>query len=168
MIVKREKDTGTYLILENGVECEVDVDKFDRDHGINGVIRIQSYDYPFFPKSEYFAHFNLQHCSHTVGSVYALPEIIRPGYYISDSEQKLPLLVFAGKHIGECVEVRNNLSYDDLPEEDFEYSFEHIKNVETLKKAIIRRYSVSMPKLSVEEITGLGISFTKLRIIRRM
>jgi hypothetical protein len=165
MIIQREKDTGIYLILENGIEREVDADKFDRDHGINGIIRIQSYDYPHFPKLEYFTHFNLQFCGHEIGAIYAFPEIVRPGYFISEKEQKLPLLEFSGKYIGECVEVRNNLAYSDLSEADFDDSFKHIKGVESLQETIIRRYSVSLPRFLPKEILQLGVSLTKLKII---
>jgi hypothetical protein len=168
MNIKREKDTGTYLILDDGVEKELDVSNFNREHNIDGVIRIQKYDYPHFPKKKYFSHFNLQYCGHVVGSIYVLPEIVRPGYFINENKQKLPLLEFSGKLVGECVEVRNNLSYEDLSEEDFEYSFEHIKNTESLKKAMVRRYSISMPKLSAKEILEMGISLTKLKIIRNI
>jgi len=168
VIIQREKNTGIYLILENGAEYEVDADQFDRDHGINGIIRIQSCDYPHFPKSEYFTHFNLQFCGHEVGATYALPEIVRSGYFISENGQKLPLLAFSDKYIGECIEVRNNLSYNDLSEADFKYSFDHIKNVELLRETIVRRYSVSLPKFSPEEILRLGVSLTRLRIIGKI
>ena len=48
------------------------------------------------------------------------------------------------------------------------FSFSHIKDVESLKKAIIDRYSSSMPNLSKEEILSLGISLTKLKIIGKL
>ena len=136
---------------------------------ILNVIRLQSEDFDSIKKNTTFLnHFNLQSSGHEVGIAYLLTKILKRGYFKSKEDQVLPELDIKNSYVGVCVEVKNNLSYNDLTKEDFKFSFSHIKDVESLKKAIIDRYSSSMPNLSKEEILSLGISLTKLKIIGKL
>ena len=133
---------------------------------ISGVIRIHDDEYKNIDREkEFLTHFNLQVSHHKVGNIYILPRILKSGFFTEEKE-KLPNLSFKNVIKGECVEVREYLKYEELEKNDFEFSFENIKNSEELEKIIYERYSKSMPNLSKKEILDLGVSLTKLRILR--
>ena len=63
--------------------------------------------------------------------------------------------------------MQNNIDYVDLKEKVFEHSLSNIKNINTLKKAIKRRYKKSLAHLSDTEKLSLGVAITELKIIKR-
>ncbi len=169
-VVKRGSDTKKILIYRREEVKEVDVDEFLK--GLkpkgNGIIRIPKNDLWYFDDGEKFlTHFNLQHSNHKVGDTYYLPKIVQHGYFKKNGEEKLPVLDFKYCHIGKCTDVREHVDYKDLTEKDFKHSFENIKNAEDLKKAMVERYSKSLPDMSAEEIISMGVSVTKLEILGR-
>lgn len=133
---------------------------------IDGIIRISESEYCFIDmKKKYLDHFNLQICGHEVGKIYSLPRILKHGYFTEEKEQ-LPDLLFDKTILGKCVLVKQNLSFNELGNFDFNYSFQHIKSINALKTAILKRYKQSMPKLSDDDILKLGVSLTRLEIIK--
>lgn len=140
----------------------------NKEIGIKNLIRLQKKDFASIKSQKIITHFNLEKSNHEINMVYLLPKILSSGYYISESDFLEPELDFENCYVAKCLEVRENLSYDDLSEKDFQYSFENIKNIETLKKEILFRYSKSLPNLSKEEILNLGISLTKLEILGKL
>ena len=60
-----------------------------------------------------------------------------------------------------CKDISNN------KEKVFEHSLTNIKNVNTLKKAIKRRYKKSLAHLSDTQKLSLGFAITELKIIKR-
>ncbi len=132
---------------------------------IDGIIRIKNEEYISINRDEkYLTHFNLQVSHHKVGFIYALPRIIKSGYF-TQKEERLPDLSFDNIVIAECVQVKEYLKYEELNESHFKYSFKTIKNTKELQKVILSRYCKSMPELTKKEILSLGVSMTKLKII---
>ena len=69
--------------------------------------------------------------------------------------------------LAKCLSAQNNIDYVDLKEKVFEHSLSNIKNINTLKKAIKRRYKKSLAHLSDTEKLSLGVAITELKIIKR-
>lgn len=163
--VQRSNKTTYIKILEQNIEKEYNFDYLKQKYQINGMIRILKEDYQYLPeKGSLYQHYNLQPSNHLVGGVYLFAKIERQGYFISSDNEELPLLNLDNCFYGECLSTKKVNSYDNLTEEDFQYSMSSIKNKEQLKQAILKRYSVSVPKLTKEEILKIGLSQTTLRI----
>ena len=165
---KRENIQDTSMILMMGKK-EITIfeeNTFMKNNGFDGVIRIQQKEFENInSKNKFYTHFNLQKSQHKVEEIYLLPKIVTRGYFKSDVDYKLPILDFENCYIGKCVEVKENVNYEKLKKEDFEFAMKHIIDISSLKKAIVERYSYSMPNLSKEEIISKGVSLTKLEII---
>jgi len=132
-------------------------------HQLDGVVRIPQAEYSGIP-ADYLTHFNLEKTDVVVGKRYALPRIIKHGFVEADGGEVLPELSFDDIYTGECVEVRNNVPYDELTPTDFDHSFAHIRNVDDLKRYIVERYHQSKPTLSQEEILSRGVSRMVLKL----
>ena len=165
--IRREREFILVPVLEKGRVVKVKKQDLFKKYDVDCIIKLPRGDFSHLKKVKSFlTHFNLQKTNHSKGYKYALALIIKPGFF-DGKKQVLPVLSFENVVVAECLSVRNNVSYDKLIPKDFEYSFEHIRNVPELKKAILRRYSRSMPHLSKEEILSLGVGITKLRILRK-
>ncbi len=153
------------VIQEKGLIFTFPMDDFLQKNKIEGVIRIQKEDYIFLHKElQYFTHFNLQWTNHRSGLIYALPLIVKPGYY-TDEKEVLPILSFENCLIAKCLEVREYLNYEEITSEDFKFSLPTIQNIEELKKALIKRYSQSLPSFPTEKLLSLGVVITKMKIM---
>jgi hypothetical protein len=160
-----ERFRETYRIERNGEIEDINAHTFDVTHDIDGVIRIIAEEYHQIDTSlPYYAHFNVEFCGHKIGARYVLPKIVARGYYLGHEDEVPPTLSFKSTLIGMCIGVRERLPYSALRPEDFRYAMKHIQNVEQLKKAIVARYSVSMPGLSEHEILERGVAMTTLRL----
>jgi hypothetical protein len=84
-------------------------------------------------------------------------------YFRAPGNEVLPILSFTNVYTGTVIHKREHVPYKALHAEIFQYSMKHIKNVAELKKAILRRYRVSMPNLSDEEILRRGVGITTIR-----
>jgi hypothetical protein len=104
------------------------------------------------------AHFNLEHTTVERGKRYALPQILEHGFLDAEGHETLPKLSFEDIYIGECLAVSNNIPYEALAAIDFEYSFIHIKNIDDLKRSILRRYQKSKPDLTRDDLLAQGVS----------
>ncbi|MBU0456706.1 MAG: hypothetical protein ABH824_03235 [Nanoarchaeota archaeon] len=167
--LKRQNEKNIYQIKEKGTIKNVDKEKINKKLKIDEVIRLSEEEYKFISRDkEIFTHFNLQWCDHIPGRNYALVKIVKKGYYKQNGEEILPIISFDDGFIVHCIDVKNGVSYEDINEKNFEYSFNNIKSTDDLKKIILRRYSKSMPDLTEEEILSLGVSITTLKIIRRI
>lgn len=154
-----------YRIDRDGVVEDVQAPTFNTAHHIDGIIRIVGEEYLGIDTSlPYLTHFNLEFSGHRIGAIYALPKIMKRGYYRSLQDEVPPTLSFRGALVGVCVGVREHTPYRALQEKDFRYSMSHIQTVEQLQEAIILRYFVSMPNLSKREILERGVAITTLRL----
>lgn len=152
--------------VQNGTEVtDVSTGEMLRWYNIDNIIRFREKEFAHIQKHrEYLTHFNLQVCHHFAGRRYGLVLITKPGYLDGENEI-LPVISLRFMFIGECVEARNNIAYEDIGDDDFTFSFDHIKSVDSLKRAIIEKYRESMPSLSPDVILSLGVSITKLKIV---
>jgi len=142
-----------------------DQEEFLNNIWVDGIIRIQKNEWDFIDRAQNIIdHFNLQVSYHKAWKKYALIKINKPWFYTKEKEQ-LPDLSWKDIIITECIMVKEKLSYDDLKDYNFTYSFKNIKSIDELKKAIIARYSISMPELSNEEILEKWVSLTRLQQI---
>jgi len=157
---------GEKLVLKEGNKLfSLNKKQFYHKHRLDGIIRISKEDQQYYPKGiKYLTHFNLQYCHHMKGRIYALPVILKSGH-LTSKEEVLPILSFKGCLIAKCLSVRNNVNYNCLTKNDFKFSSRNISTVPELKRAILRRYTISMPELSAEDIISLGVSITTLKIL---
>ncbi len=157
----------TCLVLQNGQEGIVDVAPTLNLLGITSNIRILDSEYKSIDsRDDYFTHFNMEKGLHLIGKIYALPRILRSGFINKDREVP-PLLSFEDIYLAECIEAKDFVDYKDLPSDVFRYSMKHIKDVKSLKQAIINRYRISRPLLSQDEILSKGVGVTYLKIIKK-
>ncbi len=118
--------------------------------------------------SEFFTHFNLEHSGHKIGLRYILPRITKQGYFKYNHDEVAPVLSFRDVYIAECVSVRDFVAYKDLLPNDFQYSMNHIVDAQSLEDTILKRYRVSMPLLTDEEILERGVGVTTLRLLSKV
>lgn len=167
-IIPRGSDAARCLFEENGRIIDTSWEEIHRRFDIDGTIRIHTKDYAEFPAGNLFTHFNLQISGHIPGHIYALPKIITPGFFISTDNEQSPVLDFSQCLVARCLDVREQVIYEELVPEDFQYSLKHIRNTDDLKKEILWRYTQSLPALSPEDILSRGVSVTTLEIIKKL
>ena len=97
---------------------------------------------------------------------YLIAKIAKQGYFDGVINRE-PILDSNNFIFSKCLSVKNNIDYVDLKKKVFKHSFSNIKNVNTLKKAIKRRYKKTLTHLSDEEKLSLGVAITELKIIKR-
>ncbi len=136
---------------------------------IDGIIRIHQKDYQNFPEPiGLFTHFNLEYSGHCLGKLYALPRIIKPGFFIDQKNEQLPLLDFKNCYMAECIDVEEGVAYEKLDADVWQYSFSHIKDINALQQEILWRYKKSLPRISAEELLANGVGITYLRIVGKV
>lgn len=145
----------------------VDMERIEKKYNVDTVIKLFDVDFDLIKEDmKRLTHFNIQYCGHKPGYRYLILKIEEPGYFDGKNERP-PILSNNSFLIANCLLVRDNLNYDELTESDFKNSLDNIRDVDSLKKAMIRRYEKSLAHLSNEEKLSLGISITELEIIER-
>lgn len=163
--IKRELNRTEIVVIFDGKEIKVNEREFLKDKNVQGTIRIQKKDYAFInEKKGFITHFNLECSGHKKNENYLLPIIEKRGFF-DGKKEVMPVLNFNGVYLCKCIDVKNNVSYENITKEDFKYSFENIKNIFELKAEILFRYKTSMPHLSDEEILSKGVGITYLQIL---
>ena len=131
-------------------------------------IQILPYDFKFIKKNmKKLTHFNIQYTVHKPGRSYLVMKIHKPGYF-DGKTYKAPIIDGTNFIFARCISSKNHVSYDKLKKADFKYSLSIIKNKNSLKKAIKRRYKKTLAHLNDKEKLSLGIAITKLLIIKRL
>lgn len=167
LALPRSHGPDVYRFLrEDGVIEEFAAHEFDVKNNLSGgCMRILKDEYDDIDVSlPYFTHFNLEFSGHIVGAKMFLPRIITQGYFRAPGDEVLPVLSLKNIYTGTVVHKREHVPYKAIRDEIFQYSMKHIQNVAELKKAILRRYRVSMPNLSEEEILKRGVGITTIRM----
>ncbi len=168
-VLRREGEIyrESYSILEEGLVTQVSSPLLNAKYGIDGVIRILHREYEDIDRTlSLYTHFNLEYCGHQVGATYGLPRVLTQGYFKSPLDEAPPILSFDGMLIGTCVHVQEHVPYSALTPLDFEHAMRSLCSPEAVQRAIVERYSVSMPLLSPEEIIARGVAVTTLRFVR--
>ena len=151
---------GKNIISEN---IGVFLKKYNAHHGI----QILHSDFKLIKKNmNRFTHFNIQNTGHKPGKNYLIMKIHKRGYF-DGITFKQPIYNSNNFILAKCLSAQNNIDYVDLKEKVFEHSLSNIKNINTLKKAIKRRYKKSLAHLSDTEKLSLGVAITELKIIKR-
>ena len=144
---------------------EIEASIFHSKQHIDNAIRILDAEYAYIDTTlPFFTHFNLEMSGHSIGAKMILPRIVSQGHYRGPHDEVLPILSLKNILVGAVVSKREHLSYETLHDEIFEYSMKHIKNVDQLKRAMLRRYTVSMPDLSDAEILARGVASTTIQL----
>ncbi len=153
------------IVRADGSVYEINAHTFDIRHDFTLCIRILDEEYKDIDGTlPYFTHFNLEYAGNPIGGRAFLPRIITRGYFRATGDEVLPTCSFANIYTGTVVRKREYVPYEALHAKIFQYSMKHIKNVDELKQAILRRYRVSMPNLSDEEILKRGVGITTIRL----
>ena len=160
------KSKKIYFKKEKNIIAE-DRDFFLKKYNAHGFIQILHSDFKLIKKNmNRFTHFNIQDVLHKQGRNYLIAKIDKRGYF-DGITYKQPILSSNNFILAKCLAVHNNIDYVDLKEKVFEHSLSKIKNINTLKKAIKRRYKKSLAHLSDTEKLSLGVAITELKIIKR-
>ena len=112
-------------------------------------------------------HFNIQNSKHKPGRNYLIVKIHKRGYF-DGKIGKAAILESNNFILAKCISSHNNINYNDLKRKIFKYSLSKIKNVNYLRKAIMRRYKKTLVHLSNAEKLSLGLGITELKIIKRL
>ena len=151
---------GKNIICENS-------NVFLKRNNVHRVIHLLHQDFKLIKKNmNKFTHFNIQDTSHERGKNYLIIKINKGGYY-DGTTYKQCILDSNNFILVKCLFAKNNIDYVDLKEKVFKHSLNNIKNVNTLKKAIKRRYKETLAHLSDAEKLSLGVAITELKIIKR-
>jgi hypothetical protein len=162
--IRRIKDTKNLLIQKDGGVLKLPMKEIFNNYKVHGAIRFRRKEFLLLKKHQVLTHFNLQSTNHKKGKRYLLALIVKPGFFNGKKEQP-PIISLENALVGVCIGARNHVPYEKLRARDFKYSFENIKIVDQLKKAILKRYCQSMPLLSKKKILSLGVGITRLRIL---
>jgi transketolase len=154
--------------LKKGKEIiDINYKKFLKANNIDGIIRIQKSDYKFLKDLKDLTHFNINGCGHKKGNKYALMKIEETGCYKKNGDEKLPILNSNEFYLANCVGVKEKIKYEKIVSDVFKNSFPNIKNIDSLKKEILKRYKKSLPDYSNEELLSFGVSVTNLKILNK-
>ena len=141
---------------------------FLKKYNVHSFIRILPLDFKLIKKNiNRFTHFNIQNTINKPGKNYLIIRIHKQGYY-DGITYKQPILGSSNFILAKCLSVQNNIDYVNLKKNVFKYSSSNIKNIDTLKKAIKRRYKKTLTHLSDTEKLSLGVAITELKIIKRL
>ena len=151
---------GKNIISEN-------IGVFMKKYNVDACIQILHSDFKLIKKNmNRFTHFNIQNTGHKPGKNYLIMKIHKRGYF-DGITFKQPIYDSNNFILAKCLSTQNYIDYVDLKEKVFEHSLSNIKNINTLKKAIKRRYKKSLAHLSDTEKLSLGVAITELKIIKR-
>ena len=140
---------------------------FHKKYNIHATIQIVHSDFKLIKRNiNRFTHFNIQSTFHKPGKNYLIIKIHKQGYF-NGTTYKQSILDRNNFIFAKCLSVKNNIDYVNLKEKVFKYSLSNIKNINTLKKAVKRRYKKTLSHLSDTEKLSLGIAITELKIIKR-
>lgn len=157
--------TEHVLVSERGQIISYSRGELLRALDVEGNIRIQLEDYEKIPEGELYAHFNLSKIEHRVCARYALPKILKSGFYNAETgETQPPVLSYENVYFGTCIDVRGGISYEEITPELFEHSMTHIKTIEELKCAMVERYTRSRIVMTREDILAVPVTWTLLRL----
>tara|TARA_B100000787_G_C16051846_1_gene231611 strand:- start:75 stop:596 length:522 start_codon:yes stop_codon:yes gene_type:complete len=142
---------------------------FLKKYNAHEFIKILRSDFKLIEKNmNNFTHFNIQYSEHKLGKNYLIMKIHKQGYFNgSTSTYRHAILDSNNFILAKCLFVKNNIDYVDLKKKAFKHSLSNIKNVNTLKKSIKKRYKKTLAHLSDTQKLSLGIAITELKIIKR-
>ncbi len=140
---------------------------FVKKYNACGIIQLMNSDFKLINKNtKRLTHFNIQNTGHKPGQKYIIIKIKKRGYF-NGVIFKQPILDSNSVILSECISVRNFVHYKNLKKSVFKNSLSNIKNINSLKQTVKRRYKKSLAHFSDREKISMGIAITKLKIIKR-
>ena len=138
---------------------------FCKKNNVHDIIGMNRSDFRLIHKGN-LTHFNIHSTNHKSGKKYLIIKIEKQGYF--DKKKYVPRILSNKQFFfSKCVFTENYISYNKLNKNIFKNSINNIKNINSLKKAIKRRYKKSLAYLKNSEKMSLGIAITKLKIIEK-
>ncbi len=90
-----EKFKNIYRIKQDVYDTDVNATAFNLAHNIDGIIRVPNELYASIDSSQSrYTHFNLEFSGHRIGHTYALPRVLRHGFFRSEGDEEPPVLSF--------------------------------------------------------------------------
>ena len=164
-IIRYPKKTENFYFKKENYIFSANCKIFYRKNCIHSEIKLLNSDFKLIKKKMiYLTHFNLQTTRHKPGKKYLIFPIIKQGFF--DGKNYRPPLLSAKFILAKCIFTKNNVNYNKLNKDIFKNSLSNIKNISSLKKAIVKRYSVSLPHILKRELIFVGVAITKLKIIK--
>lgn len=143
------------------------VTTFLKKNNVNRIIRLQKKDFNLLKKNKIkYTHFNIKKTVHKKGDKCLIVKIIKPGFF-NGKISKQPIFSSFETIYAKCLSSKNNLKYNKIKNSNFKYSLKNIKNIEDLKKAMIRRYKKSLFHMNNKEKLSLGVGITDLKILKQ-
>ena len=136
-------------------------------HDVHGIIALHRSEFKLIKRNtKRLTHFNIQWTGHKQGKKYLITKIERLGYF-NGIVYKPPILNCNNFILAKCLSVQNHNKYVNLGDNVFKYSLSNIKDINSLKKTMKRRYKKSLAHMSDSKKLSLGVAITKLKIIKR-
>ena len=164
-ITRYPKKVNNFYFLKGKKIISIDCKTFYKKNKIDSEIKLLKSEFRLINKNMIkLTHFNLQRTRHKINRRYLIISIDKQGYF-NGKKYKAPL--FQNKFIlVKCFYSKNYIDYKDLKKNIFKNSLNNIKNVASLKKAIIKRYKISLPHITKSRLLSAGIAVTKLKVIK--
>ena len=135
--------------------------------GIHSTIALHRSEFKLIKRNaKRLTHFNIQWTGHKQGKKYLIAKIERLGYF-NGIVYKPPILSCNNFILTKCLSVQNHNKYGNLRDNVFKYSLSNIRDINSLKKTIKRRYKMSLAHISDSKKMSLGVAITELKIIKR-
>ena len=139
---------------------------FVKKYEVHGLILVLRPDFKLIKKKiNRYTHFNIQFTGHKPGKKYLVTEIHKRGFF-NGKTMKQPILK-TNFILTKCLSVQNDIDYANLRPKFFKHSLNNIKNVNTLKKTMTRRYKTSLAHVPDKKKLSLGVAITDLKIIKK-
>jgi len=141
---------------------------FIKKYGIHDTIALHRSEFKLIKKNtKRLTHFNIQWTGHKQGKKYLITKIERLGYF-NGIVYKPPIFSCNNFILTKCLSVQNHNKYASLGNNVFKYSLSNIKDINSLKKTMKRRYKKSLAHMSDSIKLSLGVAITELKIIKRL
>lgn len=164
--MKRSKKHNHIRILVEGKEKVIESSILYNKIGIHRFIRIPADEFTIWDKQQFLDHFNLEHHNHSIWRKYGIIKIVESWRYNPETdEEKLPLLDIETLRVWELIDSKEYISYSAVTDDMLTYSFPHIKSIDELKQAILKRYSTSLLWLTKEDILAKWVARNRLSFI---
>ncbi len=132
---------------------------------VDGLIRLHAADFRLLAGAgPMFTHFNLESTSNTAGCRYAILPIVKPGRRLPNGREVLPVVDPTYFRMGTCVETIQRVALTAVTAEHFAESLPTIKTSESLRSALLKRYTGMFPNLTEDDIVARGCALTRLRL----
>ena len=137
-------------------------------YDVHDIIALHRSEFKLIKKNtKRLTHFNIQWTGHKQGKKYLITKIEKLGYF-NGIVYKPPILSCNNFILAKCLSAKNHNEYASLGDNIFKYSLSNIKDINSLKKTMKRRYKKSLAHISDSKKLSLGVAITELKIIKRL